>query len=141
MLTPLYTAHATVAGGRDGTGKTDDGKIDVVLHTPKEMGGPGGPGTNPEQLFAVGYAACFTGAVKAVGRAQKIDVPKDMSLQSHVTFNKDGDNGFALSVELVGTFPGMSKESAEGLMKSAHAVCPYSKATRGNIEVKLSVAQ
>ncbi len=140
MLTPLYTAHATVIGGREGKGRTDDGKLDVTLHTPKEMGGGGGPGTNPEQLFAVGYAACFTGAVKAVGRAQKIDVPADMSLTSHVTLNKDGD-GFALSVELVGTFPGMSKESAEALMKTAHGVCPYSRATRGNIEVKLSVSQ
>lgn len=140
MLTPLYTAHATVSGGRDGKGRTDDGKIDVALHTPKEMGGAGGAGTNPEQLFAVGYAACFTGAVKAVGRSQKIDVPSDMSVTSHVTFNKD-DSGFALAVELVGTFPGMSKEGAEALMKAAHGVCPYSKATRGNIEVKLSVAQ
>ena len=140
MLTPLYTAHATVSGGRDGKGRTDDGKIDVVLHTPKEMGGPGGDGTNPEQLFAVGYAACFTGAVKAVAHSQKLVVPKDMSLTSHVTFNK-GDDGFSLAVELVGTFPGMPKEGAEALMKAAHAVCPYSKATRGNIEVKLSVAQ
>ncbi len=87
------------------------------------MGGGGGPGTNPGQLFAVGYAACFTGAVKAVGRVQKIDLPSDMSLNSHVTFNKDGD-GFALSVELVGTFPGLSKEGAEALMKAAHACVP-----------------
>lgn len=140
MLTPLYTAHATVSGGRDGKGRTDDGKIDVVLHTPKEMGGSGGPGTNPEQLFAVGYAACFTGAIKAVARTQKIELPKDLSLTSHITFNKE-DHGFLLSAELVGTFPGMSKEAAEAVMKSAHEVCPYSKATRGNMEVKLSVAQ
>jgi osmotically inducible protein OsmC len=140
MLTPLYTAHATVTGGRDGKGRTDDGKIDVTLHTPKEMGGAGGSGTNPEQLFAVGYAACFTGALKAVAKSQKLEVPADLSLTSHVTFNKD-DTGFALSVELVGTFPGWTKESAEALMKAAHGVCPYSKATRGNIEVKLSVAQ
>jgi Ohr subfamily peroxiredoxin len=141
-MTPLYTARATVHGGRDGKGRTDDGKIDVVLNTPKEMGGGGGAGTNPEQLFAVGYAACFEGAVRAVARSQHKAVAEGTSISSAVTFNKLPDNGgFALSVKLIGTFPTLAKADALALMEAAHQVCPYSRATRGNIPVELSVAE
>ncbi|SNS95945.1 peroxiredoxin, Ohr subfamily [Granulicella rosea] len=137
----VYTAHATATGGREGVAKTDDGKVDVKLDPPKEMGG-GGTGTNPEQLFAMGYAACFIGALKFVGSSQKIHVPKDASIDSSVSFGPlaNGAKGFGIAVELVVHIPGMEKELAEKLVHEAHEVCPYSNATRGNIDVKLSVA-
>lgn len=138
-MTPLYTARATVHGGREGTGATDDGKVNVVLNTPKEMGGAGGGGTNPEQLFAVGYAACFEGALRVVARMQQVELPEGTSISSAVTFNKlDRPGNYALSVKLEGTFPGMEKAKADGLMATAHTVCPYSRAVQGNIEVELS---
>ncbi len=137
----VYTAHATATGGREGVAKTDDGKVDIKLDPPKEMGG-GGTGTNPEQLFAMGYAACFIGALKFVASSQKIHVPKDASIDSSVSFGPlaNGAKGFGIAVELVVHVPGMEKELAERLVHEAHEVCPYSNATRGNIDVKLSVA-
>jgi lipoyl-dependent peroxiredoxin len=138
MTTPLYTATATVKGGREGHAHADSPKLDLDLRMPKEMGGPGGEGTNPEQLFAAGYGACFESALMLVARTQKIAV-KDVSIDAKVTLQKTDAGAFGLAVELKGKLPGIPREQAEALMKAAHGVCPYSNATRGNIEVKLSV--
>ena len=137
----LYTAHATSTGGRTGTSATDDGRLSITLDTPKEMGGNGGPGTNPEQLFAAGYSACFLGAIKAVARGEKIKVPDETSINAAVSFGENANGiGFGIAVALEVTIPGMDHEAALALVEKAHQVCPYSNATRGNIEVKLSVA-
>ena len=134
----LYTAHATATAGREGRIKSDDGVLDTALSVPKGLGGPGGEGTNPEQLFAAGYAACFGGALGLVARMQKIDIGKP-TISANVSIGKVGQ-GFGLAVELVGEIPSVSREQGEALMKAAHEVCPYSNATRGNIEVKLRLA-
>jgi len=134
----LYTAHATATGGRDGRAKSSDGRIDVVLKPPKEMGGTG-EGVNPEQLFAAGYAACFIGAIKFVGGQEKILVPADTSIESSVSIGPI-PQGFGIAVELKVTIPGVERAVAEKLVEKAHQVCPYSNATRGNIDVKISVA-
>jgi Ohr subfamily peroxiredoxin len=137
----IYTAHATSTGGRTGTSATDDGRLSVTLDTPKEMGGNGGPGTNPEQLFAAGYSACFLGAIKAVARGEKIKVPDETSINAAVSFGENANApGFNIAVALEVTIPGMDHEAALALVEKAHQVCPYSNATRGNVEVKLSVA-
>jgi osmotically inducible protein OsmC len=137
----IYTAHATSTGGRTGTSATNDGRLSVTLDTPKEMGGSGGPGTNPEQLFAAGYSACFLGAIKAVARGEKIKVPDETSINAAVSFGENATGiGFGIAVALEVTIPGMDHEAALALVEKAHQVCPYSNATRGNIEVKLSVA-
>ncbi len=134
----LYTAVATAKGGREGHARSSDGILDVDLRIPKSMGGPGGAGTNPEQLFAAGYAACFESALALVARRSKVTL-KDVSLTAHVTLNKTGESQFDLSVELHGVLPGVDKAEAQKLLEEAHQVCPYSRATRGNIEVKLVV--
>lgn len=137
----IYTAHATSTGGRTGTSATDDGRLSVTLDTPKEMGGNGGPGTNPEQLFAAGYSACFLGAIKAVARGEKIKVPDETSINAAVSFGENANGiGFGIAVALEVTIPGMDRDAALALVEKAHQVCPYSNATRGNIDVKLSVA-
>ena len=137
----IYTAHATSTGGRTGTSATDDGRLSITLDTPKEMGGNGGPGTNPEQLFAAGYSACFLGAIKAVARGEKIKVPDETSINAAVSFGENANGvGFGIAVALEVTIPGMDHDAALALVEKAHQVCPYSNATRGNIEVKLSVA-
>jgi lipoyl-dependent peroxiredoxin len=137
-ITPLYTATATAHGGRSGRVRSSDGVLDMPLAMPKELGGPGGAVANPEQLFAAGYSACFESALRLVaGKAGK-DV-KDASITAAVTIGKTPDGGFGLGVELKGKLPGLSQEEAQQLMRAAHDVCPYSKATRGNIDVKLSV--
>lgn len=139
----VYTAHAHTTGGRTGTSKTDDGRLEVTLDTPKAMGGNDGPGTNPEQLFAAGYSACFLGALKAVARGEKIKVPDETSIDASVSFGEnanEGAKGFNIAVELKVTLPGFSKEDAEALVHKAHEVCPYSNATRGNVDVTLTVA-
>ena len=140
----LYTAHAHTTGGRaDGHSKTDDGRLEVKLDTPKAMGGNDGPGTNPEQLFAAGYSACFLGAIKAVARGEKIKVPDETTIDASVSFGEnanEGAKGFNIAVELKVTLPGFSKEDAEALVHKAHEVCPYSNATRGNVDVTLTVA-
>jgi osmotically inducible protein OsmC len=133
----LYTAHATATGGRDGRAKSSDGRIDLVLKPPKEMGGTG-EGVNPEQLFAAGYAACFIGAIKFVGGQEKIAVPADTSIASSVGIGPI-PQGFGIAVELKVTLPGIERAVAEKLVEKAHQVCPYSNATRGNIDVKISV--
>ncbi len=136
----LYTASATAHGGRNGTVESSDGILDLDLTMPKEMGGPGDEGaTNPEQLFAAGYSACFENALRRVGGQQKKNV-RDASVTANVGIGREG-NGFGLKVGLVGHLPGLPREEAEALMHDAHEVCPYSKATRGNIEVTLSVAE
>lgn len=140
----VYTAHAHTTGGRaDGHSKTDDGRLEVKLDTPKAMGGNDGPGTNPEQLFAAGYSACFLGAVKAVARSQKITVPDDARIDASVSFGEnanEGAKGYNIAVELKVTLPGFDKAQAEELVHKAHEVCPYSNATRGNVDVTLTVA-
>jgi osmotically inducible protein OsmC len=137
MAKTLYTAQAHVTGGRDkGHGKTSDGALEVDLRLPAEMGGQGG-GTNPEQLFAVGYAACFEGALGAVARRQKVDTG-DVSVESKVSLHPNDARGFDLSVQLDVTLPSVDAEQAVELVKAAHQVCPYSNATRGNIPVTLT---
>ena len=135
----LYTARATAHGGRQGYVESSDGVLDLDLSMPEAMGGPGGDGTNPEQLFAAGYSACFENALRRVGGQHKKNV-RDASVTANVGIGRD-DNGFGLEVELIGTLPNLPREKAEDLMREAHQVCPYSKATRGNIEVTLSVAE
>ncbi|AAF11408.1 MULTISPECIES: organic hydroperoxide resistance protein [Deinococcus] len=136
----VYTAEATATGGRAGTTRSSDDRLNLDLSVPAEMGGDGGPGTNPEQLFAAGYAACFQGALGVVSRRQKIDVPADSTITARVGLQKAG-LAFALDVELEGHFPGLSREQAEGLMHAAHEVCPYSAATRNNVDVRLKVRE
>jgi osmotically inducible protein OsmC len=137
----LYTTQATATGGREGSAKTADGVLDVVLSTPKEMGGSGGPGTNPEQLFACGYSACFLGALKFVAGKAKIQIPADATVTGKVSFGpRDDEKGFGIEVELIIHVPGMEAAAVRELVDQAHIVCPYSDATRGNIPVTLTVA-
>jgi osmotically inducible protein OsmC len=133
----LYTAKAHTTGGRDGRATTDDGLLDVTLAPPKEMGGKGGA-TNPEQLFAAGYSACFLGAMKFVAGQKKIAVPADTAIDASVSIGPI-PNGFGLAVELAVTLPGMDRAAAQDLIDAAHVVCPYSNATRGNIDVTLKL--
>jgi lipoyl-dependent peroxiredoxin len=131
----LYTAIATAVGGRDGTVKSDDGNLDLKIVMPKAMGGPGGAGTNPEQLFAAGYAACFGSAVAHIARMQKVKTGP-VSITARVSIGPAA-KGFGLAVELVASIPELPKAEAEALVWAAHEVCPYSNATRGNIEVEV----
>ena len=135
----IYTAHATTTGGRAGTATSPDGVLDLTLTTPKELGGNGAAGTNPEQLFAAGYSACFIGALRHVAMAQKITLPADTSIAASVGIGQI-PAGFGIEVALAVTIPGMERAAAEKLVEAAHAVCPYSNATRGNIDVTLTVA-
>ena len=138
LVKPLYTARATATGGRSGHAVTDDGQVDVHLKPPKEMGGPGG-GTNPEQLFAAGYAACFASAIGAVARGTGQDV-KDVSVTAEVGIGGSVEAGFNLSVVLRVELPeALAGEPGRVLVEKAHQVCPYSNATRGNIPVELVV--
>lgn len=134
----LYRATATATGGRDGTGRSDDGHLEVKLTTPKELGGAGGEGTNPEQLFAVGYSACFLGALKFVAGRDKLSIPKDVSVTGSVGIGPI-PTGFGIEVELKISLPGLDREAAQTLVDRAHIVCPYSNATRGNIDVRLTL--
>jgi len=135
----LYTAHATSTGGREGTAKSSDGVIDLKLTTPKELGGAGATGANPEQLFAAGYSACFIGAMKHVAMTQKIALPAETSIACDVGIGQI-PTGFSVQVAMLITIPGMERAAAEKLVQDAHEVCPYSNATRGNIDVVLTVA-
>ena len=130
----LYTAKAHTTGGRDGAARTDDGRLDIKLSSP----GTAGTGTNPEQLFAAGYAACFIGAIKAVAGMQKITVPADLSIDSSVDLGKVGE-AYGISARLDVSLPGMDRAAAQKLVDAAHQVCPYSTATRGNIDVKVTL--
>jgi lipoyl-dependent peroxiredoxin len=134
----LYTAEALATGeGRDGHGRTSDGKLDLDLATPPELGGSGN-GTNPEQLFAIGYAACFHSALRLVARAEKADV-SDSAVGARVSLGQLDSGGFGLAVELEITLPNLDHDTAQALTEKAHQVCPYSNATRGNIDVTLTV--
>lgn len=132
----LYTAEATVQGGREGEARTSDGNLVVNLSVPKEMGGPGGQGTNPEQLFAIGYAACFQSALMGAARRQHVDASQS-TIVSKVGIGPIGEGAFGLSVELHISIPGLDQEAGEKLVELAHKICPYSNATRGNIPVTL----
>lgn len=134
----LYTAHARATGGRDGRAVSSDNMLDVSLATPRELGGAGGNGTNPEQLFAAGYSACFLGAMKFVAAQDKIVLPADTSIDGRVGIGPI-PGGFGIRAELDVSLPGMAREEAEALVEKAHHVCPYSNATRGNIDVILKV--
>jgi Ohr subfamily peroxiredoxin len=134
----LYRAEATATGGREGRAATPDGRLEVALSTPRELGGAGGPGTNPEQLFAAGYAACFIGAMKFVAMQKKLALPADTSITGLVGIGQV-PGGFGIEVELRVSIPGMARADAEALVHAAHQVCPYSNATRGNVEVTLTV--
>ena len=136
----LYTTAAQATGGRDGHAKTTDGTFEVKLSTPKALGGGGGDGSNPEQLFAAGYAACFIGAMNFVASQGGPKVPAGASVTSTVGIGPRSEGGFGIEVALAVALPGMDHAEAETLVEKAHQVCPYSNATRGNVDVKLSVA-
>jgi osmotically inducible protein OsmC len=135
----LYTAHATATGGREGRAVASNNALDVALSTPKELGGAGGAGTNPEQLFAAGYAACFLSAMKLVGGQMKTPIPADASINAAVGIGPNAQGGFGLTVTLAVSTPGMDQAAAQAVVDKAHQVCPYSNATRGNIDVTLTV--
>ena len=135
----LYEAEATATGGRDGRAVSSDGTLDMRLATPKALGGAGGDGTNPEQLFAAGYSACFIGAMKVVAGKQKIDMPADHSVTGTVGIGPSGE-AFGIAVTLDVSLPGLDRETAETLVDQAHQVCPYSNATRGNVDVTTTIA-
>jgi lipoyl-dependent peroxiredoxin len=135
-LKVLYTAEATATGGRDGRARTPEGNLDLSLKPPKELGGPGGEPTNPEQLFAAGYGACFLSAMSLIARMQKISA-KEFSVTAKVDLGQTDDGGFGLRAELHCELPGVDPDTAEGLVRAAYGACPYSKATRGNMHTAL----
>ena len=135
----LYTANATATGGRDGRATSNDNQLSVKLTTPKELGGAGGEGTNPEQLFAAGYSACFIGAMKFVGANEKIAVPADVSVNGLVGIGPNGKGGFGITVVLNVSLPGLDRAVAQDLINKTHEVCPYSNATRGNVDVTITL--
>jgi lipoyl-dependent peroxiredoxin len=134
----LYRATAKATGGREGKAVSSDGVLDVKLTTPKELGGAGAVGTNPEQLFAAGYSACFLGALKFVSARDKIALPADVSIEGTVGIGPI-PTGFGIEAELKISLPGLDREAAQKLVDAAHIVCPYSNATRGNIDVTLTI--
>lgn len=135
----LYTATATATGGRDGRAVSSDNILDVKLATPKELGGAGGAATNPEQLFAAGYSACFIGALKFVAGQKKSALPADTSITADVGIGQI-EGGFGLDIDLRISLPGLDQAEAQSLVDAAHQVCPYSNATRGNVDVRLHVS-
>lgn len=135
----IYKTSATATGGRDGSARSDDGSVDVRLVVPKEMGGPGGTGANPEKLFAAGYSACFLGAMKAVSGSVGVKVPVDATVSAEIGFGPRSEGGYGITADLAISLPGIEREAAERLVHAAHEVCPYSNATRGNVDVGLSV--
>ncbi|KOO47629.1 organic hydroperoxide resistance protein [Priestia koreensis] len=141
-MKPMYTAKATTVGGRDGHVKSSDGVLDLNVATPKEMGGKGGDATNPEQLFAAGYSACFDSALNLVINKKRIKEVEGTEVTAEVSIGKDeSDNGFKIAVELIVKVKGVPQDQAQELVEAAHQVCPYSKATRGNVQVNLTVAE
>lgn len=136
----LYRTEATATGGRTGTARTADGAFEVRLVTPKELGGPGGSGNNPEQLFAAGYSACFLGAIKFVAGQKKVKIAEDSTVTAQVGIGpRDDGQGFGLDVALSIDLPGLDRETAEAIVQQAHIVCPYSHATSGSLDVRLSL--
>jgi lipoyl-dependent peroxiredoxin len=134
-----YRTTATAHGGRDGTARTEDGTFEVKLATPKELGGAGGAGNNPEQLFAAGYAACFIGAMKAAAGGLKLRVPAETTVTATVGIGPRSEGGFGLDAELRVQLPGLDRADAERLVAAAHQICPYSNATRNNVDVRLPI--
>ena len=136
----LYTTNATATGGRDGRATSEDGRLTVTLSTPKELGGNGGEGTNPEQLFGAGYSACFLGAIKYVASQKKIKLSEDTAVTATVGIGpREDGKGFGLDVALAVTLPGVGAEQAREIVDAAHIVCPYSEATRSNLDVRISI--
>jgi Ohr subfamily peroxiredoxin len=136
----IYKTRATATGGRDGAARSDDGSVDVNLVVPKEMGGPGGSGANPEKLFAAGYSACFLGAMKAVSGKVGVEVPAEASVTAEVGFGPRSEGGFGITADLTISLPGVDPSEAKRLAEAAHEVCPYSNATRNNLDVGLHIA-
>jgi Ohr subfamily peroxiredoxin len=136
----IYKTKATATGGRDGSAKSDDGSVDVKLVVPKEMGGPGGVGANPEKLFAAGYSACFLGAMKAVSGKVGVKVPADTTVTAEIGFGPRSEGGYGITADLTISLPGVDKAEAQKLAAAAHEVCPYSNATRNNVNVGLIIA-
>ncbi len=135
-----YRTKATAFGGRDGKAESQDGKLAVNLSTPKELGGPGGEGSNPEQLFAAGYSACFIGALKVAGQQLKLKVPDDVAVTADVGIGPRAEGGFGITADLEVSLPGLAREDAQKLVDAAHQICPYSNATRNNVDVGLTLA-
>ena len=135
----LYTTTGSATGGREGVAVTNDGALTLELSTPKALGGAGGEGTNPEQLFAAGYSACFIGAMKAVSGSVAVAVPADARVEATVGIGPRAEGGFGLTIALAVDLPGIDKNQAQALVEAAHQVCPYSNATRNNIDVELSL--
>ena len=135
----IYKTTATATGGRDGSARSDDGSVDVKLVIPKEMGGPGGVGANPEKLFAAGYSACFLGAMKAMSAKVGVKVPTDATVTATIGFGPRSEGGFGITADLAISLPGVARDEGEKLIKAAHEVCPYSNATRGNVNVGLTL--
>ncbi|CAN5529579.1 organic hydroperoxide resistance protein [soil metagenome] len=139
-VTVIYKTSATATGGRDGHTRSDDGSVDVALVIPKEMGGPGGVGANPEKLFAAGYSACFLSAMKAVSGKVGVKVPADASVTAEIGLGPRAEGGYGITADLTVSMPGVDRAEAEKLVHAAHEICPYSNATRGNLDVGLTVA-
>jgi Ohr subfamily peroxiredoxin len=135
-----YRTKATAVGGRDGGARTEDGRLEVKLATPKELGGAGGEGSNPEQLFAAGYSACFIGALKAAGRELKLKVPDDTSVTATIGIGPRTEGGFGITADLIVDLPGVDRADARKLADLAHQICPYSNATRHNLDVGVALA-
>jgi osmotically inducible protein OsmC len=135
-----YRTAASAVGGRDGEARTEDGRFAVKLSTPKELGGAGGDGANPEQLFAAGYSACFIGALKVAGQQLKLRVPADTKVTATVGIGPRSEGGFGITADLLVALPGVERADAEKLVAAAHQICPYSNATRGNVDVGLTIA-
>jgi osmotically inducible protein OsmC len=139
MSTPLYETTVTAHGGRAGHAESTDGRLAVALSVPQSLGGAGGPGTNPEQLFAAGYAACYDSALRLVARTQKLELPADAAITARVSLVRSEVGLYQLAVKLSARLPGVAAETARALMETAHQVCPYSNATRNNITVTLAL--
>jgi len=135
-----YTTEATATGGRDGHARSQDGRFDVALSTPKELGGAGGDGSNPEQLFAAGYSACFIGALKVASQQLKVKLPDDVAVTAKVGIGPRSAGGFGITTDLTVSLPGIDRAEAQRLVDAAHEICPYSNATRGNVDVGLTLA-
>jgi Ohr subfamily peroxiredoxin len=139
-MKPLYYAHGHATGGRTGEGASDDGRVSVQLSTPKELGGDSGPGTNPEQLFSIGYSACFLGAMKFVASKEKVALPPTTKVSADIGIGpRDDGTGFGITAALTISAPGVAKPVLEDLVQKAHIVCPYSNAIHKTVDVKLTV--
>ena len=136
-----YRTSATAIGGREGKARSEDGRLEVQLATPKELGGLGGEGTNPEQLFAAGYSACFLGALKVAGQQLKVKIPSDATVTATIGIGPRSAGGFGITADLVIVLPGLERAEASKLIETAHQICPYSNATRNNIDVGLVLSE